>query len=63
MILGPLQDPDMAASGVDQLLRQVSPVYRAAGKSNLFEVHRPDDGHVFRVKYFEWMAKWFGKYL
>ncbi len=63
MILGPMQDPDMAAAGVDQLLRQVSPVYRAAGKLNLFKVHRPDDGHVFRVKYFEWMAQWFGKYL
>ena len=63
MILGPLQDPDMAAAGVEQLLRTVSPVYRAAGKSNLFKVHRPDDGHVFRVKYFEWMAQWFGEYL
>jgi dienelactone hydrolase len=63
MILAPLGDPDMAASGVDQLLDLVSPVYREAGRSHLFQVHRPDDGHVFRVKYFNWMAKWFEEQL
>ena len=63
MVLAPLQDPDMAASGVDQLLDLVSPVYREAGRSQLFQVHRPDDGHVFRVKYFNWMAKWFEEQL
>ena len=35
----------MAVSGVDQLLDLVSPVYREAGRSQLFQVHRPDDGH------------------
>lgn len=63
MILAPLRDPDMAASGVDQLVDLVSPVYRKAGRSHLFQVHRPDDGHVFRVKYFNWMAKWFEEQL
>ena len=63
MILAPLGDPDMAASGVDQLLDLVSPVYREAGRSHLFQVHRPDDGHVFRVKYFNWMVKWFEEQL
>ena len=63
MILAPLRDPDMAASGVDQLLDLVSPIYGKAGRSHLFQVHRPDDGHVFRVEYFNWMAKWFEEQL
>ena len=63
MILAPLRDPDMAASGVERLLDLVSPVYRKAGRSHLFQVHRPDDGHVFRVEYFNWMAKWFEEQL
>lgn len=63
MILAPLRDPDMAASGVDQLVDLVSPVYGKAGRSHLFQVHRPDDGHVFRVKYFNWMARWFEEQL
>lgn len=63
MVLAPLRDPDMAASGVDQLVDLVSPVYRKAGRSHLFQVHRPDDGHVFRVEYFNWMAKWFEEQL
>ncbi len=63
MMLAPLQDPDMAASGVDRLLEVASPVYRKAGRSHLFQVHRPDDGHVFRLKYFNWMAKWFEEQL
>ena len=63
MVLAPRKDPDMAASGVDQLLRQVTPVYRSAGRSRDFKVHRPDDGHVFRVEYFNWMAEWFERFL
>lgn len=63
MILAPLRDPDMAASGVDRLVELVSPVYREAGRSRLFQVHRPDDGHVFRVEYFNWMAEWFEEQL
>ena len=63
MILAPLRDPDMAASGVDRLVDLVSPVYREAGRSRLFQVHRPDDGHVFREKYFDRMAKWFEEQL
>ena len=63
MILAPLRDPDMAASGVDQLVDLVSPVFRDAGRPHLFQVHRPDDGHVFRVKYFNWMVKWFEEQL
>ena len=63
MILAPLRDPDMAASGVERLLKLVSPVYREAGRSRLFQVHRPDDGHVFRVQYFNRMARWFEEQL
>ncbi len=59
MVLAPLHDPDMPASGVDQLLRVASPAYLKAGHPERFTVYRPNDGHVFRVKYFEWMAEWF----
>ncbi len=59
MILAPLHDPDMPASGVDQLLRVANPAYLKAGHPEKFKVYRPDDGHVFRVEYFEWMVEWF----
>ncbi len=59
MVLAPLHDPDMPASGVDQLLRVANPAYLKAGHPERFKVYRPDDGHVFRVKYFEWTVEWF----
>ena len=59
MVLAPLHDPDMPASGVDQLLRVANPAYLKAGHPEKFKVYRPDDGHVFRVEYFEWMVEWF----
>ena len=59
MVLAPLRDPDMPASGVDALLEIVTPVYPAAQQAARFRVYRPDDGHVFRVKYFEWMVQFF----
>ena len=63
MMLAPLKDPDMAVSGVDALLRVVQPVYFKSGYPERLQVYRPDDGHVFRVKYFEWMVLWFQKHL
>ena len=59
MLLAPLHDPDMPASGVEQLLRVANPAYLKAGHPEKLKVYRPDDGHVFRVEYFEWMAEWF----
>ena len=59
MLLAPLHDPDMPASGIDQLLRVANPAYLKAGHPEKFKVYRPNDGHVFRVEYFEWMAEWF----
>ena len=43
--------------------RQVPHQQSQAGRSHLFQVHRPDDGHVFRLKYFNWMARWFEEHL
>lgn len=63
MVIAPTQDEDMPAAGVDELLKQVTPVYAAAGVPEKFKVRRPEINHLFLPQFFEWMAEWFGMYL
>jgi dienelactone hydrolase len=61
MVLAPLHDEDMPASGVDAWLPPVRAAYDEAGASQQLRVERPDDRHVFRPEYFEQMAVWMGE--
>ena len=63
MVLAPLRDEDMPASGVDELLPPAREAYAAAGAGDRLSVLRPDDRHHFRPRYFEAMAGWFGTVL
>lgn len=63
LMLSPTQDEDMPSSGVDELIRVVAPLYVAAGGPECFEVYRPESNHVFRVEFFEWMARGFARHL
>lgn len=63
MVLAPLRDEDMPASGVEELLPTARAAYAAAGADDRLTVLRPDDRHHFRPRYFEAMAGWFGAVL
>ena len=63
MTVAPLRDEDMPGSGVDELLREVTPAYESAGAAEMFKVYRPDTNHVFLIPYFEWMVDWFKQHL
>jgi dienelactone hydrolase len=62
MFVGPTMDEDMPRAGVDELIREVRPVYEAAGHPERFKSYQPDTKHVFLNEYFEWMAGWFQEY-
>ena len=63
MLLAPTRDEDMPASGVDDLLEAVKPVYAEAGAAHRLEVHRPDLHHVFLVEHLDWVAAFFARHL
>ena len=63
MMICPTKDEDMPRSGVDDLIPEVRPVYEPAGRSEYFKVYQPEGNHVFLIQYFEWMVKWFQRFL
>ena len=63
MMLAPTEDEDMPKTGVDRLIREVAPVYAAAGKPDHFKVVQPPGRHVFRLEYFELVCQWFDRFL
>jgi hypothetical protein len=63
MAIGPTEDEDMPREGVDELVRVVGPAYRERGHAERFKVYQPEGNHVFLVQYFEWMARWFDRFL
>ncbi len=63
MMVAPTQDEDMPREGVDELIQVVAPVYASLGHPERFKVYQPDGNHRFLVEYFEWMVKWFSRFL
>ena len=63
MMVAPTMDEDMPRSGVNDLIRVVEPAYVSAGHQERFKVYQPETNHVFLPDYFEWMAKWFTRFL
>jgi dienelactone hydrolase len=63
MVLAPTEDEDMPKAGVDRLIREVEPVYAAAGKPDHFKVYQPPGRHLFRLEYFELVCQWFDRFL
>ena len=53
MLLAPTRGEDMPASGVDDLLAAVKPVYADAGAVHRLEVHRPHLHLVFLIEHLE----------
>ena len=63
MVIAPLRDEDMPSTGVDELVRQVTPPYVAAGVAERFRVLRPDTNHVFLPEFFQELVEWFRTHL
>ena len=63
MTVAPTNDEDMPRAGVDELVRVVAPTYEDRGHGQRFRVYQPEGNHVFLVRYFEWMAAWFERFL
>ena len=63
MTVAPTMDEDMPISGVEQLVREVAPVYRSADCPDRFKVYQPQGTHQFLIQYFEWMVEWFDRWL
>ena len=63
MTVAPTEDEDMPREGVDELVHVVAPAYAATEHSERFKVYQPAGNHVFLVRYFEWMARWFDRFL
>ena len=59
LVVAPTEDEDMPAEGVDQLVAELQPAYRAAGAAEKLEVRRPQRNHLYLPEYFEWVADFF----
>jgi len=63
MTVAPTSDEDMPRSGVEELIEAVAPMYESMGYAERFKVYQPEGNHQFLVQYFEWMVKWFDRFL
>ncbi|MDA1347984.1 MAG: hypothetical protein O3A47_03840 [Chloroflexi bacterium] len=63
MMVAPTEDDDMPRAGVDELVRVVAPVYKAAGHPEYYRVHRPPGVHTHKLEYLDWVVAWFEEYL
>ena len=63
LIVAPTEDEDMPAEGVDTLVAELEPAYRAAAAADALEVRRPQRNHLYLVEYFEWVAAFFARVL
>ena len=62
MVIAPTRDEDMPRHGVDSMVKVVRAAYEAVGHPGRFKVYQPDSNHVYKRRYFEWMAAWFEKH-
>ena len=63
MMVAPTEDQDMPKEGVDELIRVVTPVYKAAGHPERFKVYQVPGKHLFKFEYFDWVVEWLDRYL
>ncbi len=63
MTIVPTMDEDMPKSGADQMVREVTTTYEAAGVPDHFKVYQPQGNHRFLIEYFEWAVTWFDRFL